>query len=146
MRKPFFPSALSSASAGRFLRNAVATACLLAGSTAVLACPSKVTLNIQSTGYSGPIDIEFRKGSRPGSKVLNSHRVVTRGSVEIPGVCPATYFFAFSTPDADSVNVTRYFEVVNNGQQYSNPVITVTYSRSTGTEADRVGSARRKDL
>jgi len=112
----------------------------------VLACPSKVTLNIQSTGYSGPIDIEFRKGSRPGSKVLNSHRVVTRGSVEIPGVCPATYFFAFSTPDADSVNVTRYFEVVNNGQQYSNPVITVTYSRSTGTEADRVGSARRKDL
>lgn len=128
-------------------RTVFASALLLFAAGTALACPSKVTLNIQSTGYSGPIDIEFRKGNRPGSKVVRTQRVITRGAVEIPDVCPATYFFAFSTPDADSVSVTRYFEVTDNGQQYSNPVITVTYSRSTGSgDTARVGSARRKDL
>lgn len=107
-------------------------------------CPSEATLIIQSAGYSGPIDIELRKGNRPGSRVMSKDQVNTRGTVVFRNVCPGTYFYAFSTPDSPEVSTTQYFEIVNNGYQYSMPTVTVTYTRSSS--GNRVGSAKRTEL
>ena len=116
----------------------------LSGS-AVLACPSEVTLNINSSNYSGLINVELREGRRPGSKIVRRDSVDTRGAVRLSGICPGTYFFAFSTPKDDTVSVTRYFEITDDGTSYSNPTITVTYSR-VSSGGQRVGSAKRSDL
>jgi hypothetical protein len=107
-------------------------------------CPSEATLVIESAGYSGPIDIELRRGTRPGSRIEGRDRVNTRGTVVFRNVCPGTYFYAFSTPDSQQVSTTRYFEIVNDGYQYSMPTVTVTYSRASS--GNRVGSARRSEL
>lgn len=107
-------------------------------------CPSQATLVIESAGYSGPIDIELRQGYRPGSKVVERDQVHTRGTVVFRNVCPGTYFYAFSTPDSPQVSTTRYFDIINNGYQYSMPTVTVTYSRSSG--GNKVGSVKRSEL
>jgi hypothetical protein len=109
------------------------------------ACQSEVTLSITSSNYSGLISVELREGRRPGSKVVRRDGVDTRGTVIVPGVCPGTYFFAFSTPKDEAVSVTRYFEVTDDGTSYSNPTITVMYSRVT-SGGQRVGSSRKSDL
>lgn len=115
------------------------------GSPLAVACPSQVTLNINSSNYSGLINVELREGRRPGSKVVRRDSVDTRGTVRVPGVCAGTYFFAFSTPKDEAVSLTRYFEVADDGTSYSNPTITVTYSRiSSGGQ--KVGSAKKSDL
>jgi hypothetical protein len=110
-----------------------------------LACQSEVTLSINSSNYSGLINIELREGRRPGSKVIRRNSVDTRGTVTIPSVCPGTYFFAFSTPKDETVSVTRYFDVTDDGNSYSNPSITVTYSR-VSSGGQRVGSAKKSEL
>ena len=107
-------------------------------------CPSEATLVIQSAGYSGPIDIELRRGTRPGSHVTGRDRVYTNGTVVFHNVCPGTYFYSFATPDSPQVSTTRYFEIVNDGFQYSMPTVTVTYTRSSS--GNRVGSAKRSEL
>ena len=107
-------------------------------------CPSEATLIIQSAGYSGPIDIELRQGTRPGSRVVGRNRVNTSGTVVFRDVCPGTYFYAFATPDSPQVSTTQYFQIVNDGYQYSMPTVTVTYTRSTS--GNRVGSAKRSEL
>lgn len=117
----------------------------IAVSGSALACPSEVTLNINSSNYSGLINVELREGRRPGSKIVRRDTVDTRGTVRASGICPGTYFFAFSTPKDDAVSVTRYFEVTDDGTSYSNPAITVTYSRAS-SGGQRVGSAKRGDL
>jgi hypothetical protein len=109
------------------------------------ACQSEVTLSINSSNYSGLINIELREGQRPGSRVIRRNSVDTRGTVTVPSVCPGTYFFAFSTPKDESVSVTRYFDVTDDGNSYSNPSITVTYSR-VSSGGQRVGSAKKSDL
>ena len=109
------------------------------------ACQSEVTLSINSSNYSGLINVEFREGRRPGSKVVRRDSVDTRGTVRVPGVCAGTYFFSFSTPKDDAVSLTRYFEVTDDGTSYSNPTITVTYSR-VSSGGQRVGSAKKSDL
>lgn len=96
----------------------------------VSTCPSVVTLNIVSSNYNGIINIELRQGKRPGSKKLQATKINTSGQVKISNVCAGTYFFSFSTPDSPSVSVTQYFDVLNNGVQFSSPTITVTYSRA----------------
>lgn len=110
-------------------------------SSAPANCGSSITLALQSTGYSGPINIEFRRGPRPGSKVAATHTVVTSGTWTVPDVCPGRYFFAFSTPSSESVNVTRDFDM--DGQNAG--TLTVTYSRASAG-GQKVGSARRNDL
>ncbi len=107
-------------------------------------CPSEATLIIQSAGYSGPIDIELRQGTRPGSRVVGRDRINTRGKVLFSNVCPGTYFYAFATPDSSQVSTTQYFQVINNGYQYSMPEITVTYTSSSS--GNHVGSAKRNEL
>jgi hypothetical protein len=107
-------------------------------------CPSEATLIIQSAGYSGPIDIELRQGTRPGSSLVRRNRVNTSGTVVFRDVCPGTYFYAFANPDSPQVSTTQYFQIVNDGYQYSMPTITVTYTRSSS--GNRVGSAKRADL
>jgi hypothetical protein len=114
-------------------------------SQSVSACPSRVSLAINSSNYSGLINIELREGRRPGSKVIRRDSVDTRGTVQVSGVCPGTYFFAFSTPNDKAVSVTRYFDVINDGTSYSNPSITVTYSVGS-SDSQRVGSAKKSDL
>ena len=108
-------------------------------------CPSEATLKIESSGYSGPIAIELRKGTRPGSQVIGRDEVYTRGTVVFRNVCPGKYFYAFATPDSESVSTTNYFQVINDGYQYSMPHVTVTYTRSTSS-GNRVGSAKKSDL
>ena len=110
-----------------------------------LACPSAVTLKIDSSNYSGLINIEFRQGRRPGSMVVRRDCIDTRGTVTVDGVCAGTYFFAFSTPKDEVVSVTRYFDVINDGNSYSNPTLTVWYSRSV-SGGQKVGSAKKSEL
>ena len=109
------------------------------------ACQSEVTLIINSSNYSGLINVELREGRRPGSRVFRRDSIDTRGTVIIPGVCPGTYFFAFSTPKDETVSVTRYFDVSADGNSYSNPSITVMYSRASSS-GQRVGSAKKSEL
>lgn len=124
-----------------------ALALALAGGvqSATAACLSSVTLTINSSNYRGQILVEFRQGSRPGSKLVRRTSIDTRGTVSIEGVCPGTYFFSFSTPSDDTVSVTRYFNVTDDGDSYNNPSITVTYARSS-SGGQRVGSARKGEL
>lgn len=119
---------------------------LLASSASHASCPSEATLNIQSSNYSGRIDIELRKGNRPGSHVIARNSVNSQGSVVFRNVCPGTYFYSFSTPDSDDVSTTRYFQIINDGYQYSMPEVTVTYSRSSGKDTNRIGKAKRNEL
>jgi hypothetical protein len=121
--------------------------CILFATTAIAQdCPSQATLNITSSGYSGAFNVELRSGTRPGSRAVQSRAVEGNGSTVFGSVCRGTYFFSFGTPDSDQVSVTRYFEVTNNGESYSNPKITVFYSRGISDGARRVGSSKKRDL
>ena len=102
-------------------------------------CPSKATLKIDSSGYSGEFAAELRSGTRPGSKRINGALIGNGKSSVFANVCPGQYFFAFGPADSDEVSVTRYFTITNDGLQYSNPTITVFYSRvpSSGNKLQR---------
>ena len=108
-------------------------------------CPSVATLNLESSGYKGLVNIELRKGNRPGSTLIANDSVNTRGTSIFTGICAGRYFYAFGTPDSDQVSTTQYFDVINDGERYSMPTITVVYTRSSAT-GSKVGSARKKDL
>jgi hypothetical protein len=120
-------------------------AMFLSSSLAFASCPSVATLKLDSSGYQGAVNIELRKGNRPGSIVIASDSVITRGTTVFTGICPGRYFYAFGTTDSDQVSTTQYFEVTNDGNSYSMPTITVIYTRSSAT-GNRVGSAKKKDL
>lgn len=109
-------------------------------------CPSAVTLNLQSSNYYGVINVELRVGSRPGSSILDRSSVMSSGVVRFANICPGTYFFAFATPDTVAVSTTRYFQVTQDENRFSNPQITVTYSRALGPDSQRVGSVARNEL
>lgn len=109
-------------------------------------CLSTVTLNLTSTNYSGTVSVELRNGTRPGSSVLEQSEVFTSGVVTVTNVCPGTYFFAFATPDSPTVSTTQYFNVRQDSEGYSVPVITVTFSRSTSPDSHAVGVASRSQL
>jgi len=108
-------------------------------------CPSVATLKLDSSGYQGIVNIELRKGNRPGSVVIASDSVNTRGTAIFSGICAGRYFYSFGTPDSDQVSTTQYFEIINDGDRYSMPTITVVYTRSSST-GNRVGRAKKKDL
>jgi hypothetical protein len=108
-------------------------------------CPSVATLKLDSSGYQGIVNIELRKGARPGSLLIASDTLNTRGTVIFSKICAGNYFYSFGTPDSDEVSTTQYFEVINDGNRYSMPTITVTYTRSTST-GNKVGKAKKKDL
>lgn len=113
---------------------------------AAQACPSRVTINVESASYSGAFTIELRSGTRPGSKVVGQRSLGGPGSVTFTDVCPGAYFFTLGTPDSDSVSTTRYFNVVNDGHSYSNPTIRVFYSRAKPDGSQSIGHAKKKDL
>jgi hypothetical protein len=108
-------------------------------------CPSVATLKLDSSGYQGIVNIELRKGNRPGSVVIANDSINTRGIAIFSGICAGRYFYSFGTPDSDQVSTTQYFEVINDGNRYSMPTITVVYTRSSST-GNRVGSVKKKDL
>jgi hypothetical protein len=109
-------------------------------------CLSTVTLNLNSTNYSGIINVELRLGTRPGSKVLEQSEVYATGVVRVTNVCPGTYFFAFSTLDSPAVSTTRYFDVRHDSNGYSMPEVTVTFSQAHGPDSHRIGTAARNSL
>ena len=109
-------------------------------------CPSKTTLQINSSEYSGTFNIELRRGNRPGSKVVDSQPMYGSGRVVFSRVCPGTYFFSFGTTDSEQVSVTRYFNVKFDGDRFNNPTITVFYSRGTPDGSQAVGSAKKREL
>lgn len=120
--------------------------CLFVTSAIAQDCPSKATLKMTSSGYSGVFNVELRSGTRPGSRVVESRSMQASGSTVFGNICQGTYFFSFGTPDSERVSVTRYFDVTNDGYSYSNPVITVFYTRSTSNGAQRIGSSKKRDL
>lgn len=114
-------------------------------SFALADCPSVATLKLESSGYQGIVNIELRNGERPGSLVIASDTVNTRGTINFQGICAGRYFYAFGTPDSDQVSITRYFEVINDGHSYSMPTVTVLYTRSI-SKGNKVGSVKKRDL
>ena len=82
-------------------------------------CPSVATLNLESSGYKGLVNIELRKGNRPGSTLIANDSVNTRGTSIFTGICAGRYFYAFGTPNSDQVSTTQYFDVINDGERYS---------------------------
>jgi hypothetical protein len=114
-------------------------------SSAASKCPSVATLKLESSGYQGLVNIELRKGNRPGSIVVSRESLNTRGTASFPGICSGRYFFAFGTPDSDQVSTTQYFEIINDGSRYSMPTITVVYTRSSSS-GQRVESSKKSDL
>ena len=119
---------------------------LVAGSASAGDCPSTTTLVVKSSNYSGPFSVELRQGTRPGSRIVHARTMKGSGQAEFQGICAGRYFFAFGTPDSEHVSVTRYFDVKNDGYTYSNPVITVFYSRSSKDGSQPVASAKRREL
>lgn len=108
-------------------------------------CPSTTTLIIKSSNYSGKMNVELRRGKRPGSKVIERRTMDSNGTAEYYNVCPGKYFFSFGTPDSDSVSVTQYFNI-HNGETYNNPTITVQYSRTLNQNSQKVGTSKKRDL
>jgi hypothetical protein len=109
-------------------------------------CPSKATLKIDASGYSGMFVAELRQGHRPGSQRISGSVVSNGAANTFSNLCPGEYFFAFGPTDSDEVSVTRYFTVINDDRGYSNPVITVVYTRTTEPNSKLVQKARKKDL
>jgi hypothetical protein len=118
---------------------------ILSSSFAFASCPSVSTLKLESSGYQGIVNIELRKGNRPGSIVIASDSLLTRGVSAFKGICSGRYFYAFGTPDSDQVSTTQYFDVINDGNKYNMPTITVIYTRSN-SEGNKVGISKKKDL
>jgi hypothetical protein len=121
------------------------TVLFLITQVAFAGCPSEATIDVQSSTYSGRYNIELRSGNRPGSILVGTKSLNGNGFVVFRSVCPGKYFFAFGTPDSDQVSVTQYFNVINDGYSYSNPVITVFYTRST-SNGSKVGTSKRNNL
>lgn len=115
---------------------------------AAFACPSTATLNVTAMNYNGPIEVQLREGSRPGSRLVETRRLRGSGVELFPAVCPGRYFFAFGTPDSDVIKVTSYFNVENDGYSFSNPTITVYYQRTRrrGGRHGDVGAVSRRAL
>lgn len=109
-------------------------------------CPSTTRLKVNSSGYSGSFNVELRKGNRPGSLRINGGSVSNGGELSFPNVCRGTYFFAFGPTDSDMVSITRYFPVKHSDTGFSNPVITVYYSRVQGSEDTLIQKTRKQDL
>ena len=77
--------------------------------------------------------------------MIANDSVITRGKAIFSGICAGRHFYSFGTPDSDQVSTTQYFEIINDGNRYSMPTITVVYTRATST-GNKVGSAKKKDL
>jgi len=105
-------------------------------------CPASARLTLNSSGYSGNIEVQLRKGSRPGSRVIARGDINTVGAREFPGICPGKYFFSFATSDSPTVSVTRYFSIEENT---SVARMTVFMSRSN-TTGNTVQTVTKKDL
>lgn len=110
------------------------------------ACKSTVKLNLNSSNYSGAVDIELRAGLRPGSNLIEKAQVFTSGTVRFTNICPGTYYLAFATPKSDIANTTRYFDIEQTAEHYSMPELTVTYTSVTAPGSQKVGISSKKSL
>lgn len=108
-------------------------------------CPSVAKLVVNSSGYSGLFLVELRAGNRPGSRRISGGKIGNGQELAFASVCSGTYFFAFGPEDSETISVTRYFEVKVDGSRYTNPVITIYYSRTSG-EGQTIQTTSKKDL
>ena len=115
----------------------------IAQSTEKNVCSTTAQLVLSSSGYSGNIDIQLRKGNRPGSKVVGTDSVITSGQRDFNGICPGKYFFSFATSDSPSVSITRYFSIQNNT---SIAKMTVFMSRTKSSEGQQIQTISKKEL
>ena len=109
----------------------------------VNACNTTTRLVLNSSGYSGEINIQLRNGNRPGSHVIAQDVVITSGQRDFYGVCPGRYFFSFATMDSPTVSVTSYFDVEDNLELAE---MTVYLSRTKAGSGNRVQTLSKKDL
>jgi hypothetical protein len=108
-------------------------------------CPSAVTIDISSIGYSGQFAVDLRYGYRPGSSVVSSTTMSDSGAFTFYNVCPGTYFFSIGPYESQYVSVTDYFDVTFDGETYNNPTISVFYT-SDPDSGNAVGSAAKSEL
>jgi hypothetical protein len=104
-------------------------------------CTAHLALNLRSSGYSGPIDIELRTGSRPGSRLVGKFQLETGGTWNISDLCPGSYFFAFATLSSEDVSTTQDYEV----NPFAPKEVLVTYTRYPAG-GHRVGKEKRTGL
>lgn len=109
-------------------------------------CPSTVSVDITSSGYHGGFSLELRSGARPGSQLVAVQSLPGPGSVSFSEVCPGRYFIAFGPADSEEVSVTEDFQVMFDGESFSNPSITVYYSRSMEAGSRELGKEKRSGL
>ena len=106
-------------------------------------CTTTAQLVLSSSGYSGNIEIELRKGNRPGSKVIAKDTLITSGNKEFNGICSGKYFFSFASADSPSVSVTRYFNIQSNTAIAK---MTVFMSRTKSAEGQQIQTISKKEL
>ena len=106
-------------------------------------CSTTAQLVLSSSGYSGNIEIQLRKGNRPGSKVVATDSVITSGQRDFNGICPGKYIFSFATSDSSSVSITRYFSIQSNT---SIAKMTVFMSRTKSGEGQQIQTISKKEL
>lgn len=110
-------------------------------------CPSTSKLIVNSSGYSGQFLVELRSGTRPGSRRISGGMLSNGQELYFSNICPGKYFYAFGPTDNDDISVTRYFQVVFDGSSYSNPELTIFYSRLASNDKSRsVEKVKKKDL
>ena len=109
-------------------------------------CPSDVTIEISSIGYSGQFNVDLRLGTRPGSQFIDSTTMSDSGTYTFHSVCPGTYFFSVGPADSDYVSVTSYFDVHFDGETYNNPAISIFYTSDPNSSGNEVGNAAKSDL
>jgi hypothetical protein len=108
-----------------------------------IACDTTTRLKLNSSGYSGQILVELRKGNRPGSRVINKDVIITSGQRDFLNVCPGRYFFSFATADSPTISVTSYFDVESNLELAE---MTVFLSRTNDPKGNRVQTIKKNEL
>lgn len=106
-------------------------------------CKTTAKLQLDSSGYNGKIEIQLRKGNRPGSKLISTDSVNTAGKKEFHGICPGKYFFAFATTDSPTISITSYFNIT---EMTAIAHMTVFLSRTKTSDGSEVKKISRKDL
>ena len=109
----------------------------------VFACETTARLNLNSSGYEGKILVELRKGSRPGSSLVNQDSISTSGQRDFLKVCPGKYFFAFATADSPTISITSYFTIEDDIELAE---MTVFLSRQKNSSGNKVQTIKRKEL
>ena len=97
-------------------------------------CLSRLTVDIQSVGYSGGFNVDLRSGLRPGSSLVGSKKLQTAGQTYFSEICPGLYFVTLGPMDSEYVDVSQYLKIeeheTSDGITYLDGTLSFFYSRS----------------